>query len=93
MEISSPKSTGGGGFAFEDEVGAYFMSFMLAGTDAFPKLKLGRLVRVKFQRKVDGWDLDDLILEFERDGLNKFCAFSIAVSNVKCNSGSVPKNN
>ena len=35
------------------------------------------MVKIKLQRKVDGWELDDLILEFERNGVRRSCAFSI----------------
>ena len=83
------KSTGGGGFTFEDEVCAYFMSFMLSGVDALPGLTLGRMVKIKLQRKVDGWELDDLILEFERNGVRRSCAFSIK-SNSQISANKIP---
>ena len=72
-----PKSTGGGGFDFEDKVGAYFLSFLLVGKELFPSLQLGRLTTIKFQRKVEGWELDDIILEFESDSIKKNLAFSV----------------
>lgn len=83
------KSTGGGGFTFEDEVCAYFMSFMLSAVDALPGLTLGRMVKIKLQRKVDGWELDDLILEFERNGVRRSCAFSIK-SNSQISANKIP---
>ena len=89
MAEIDPKSTGGDGFTFEDEVCAYFMSFILSGVDALPGLTLGRLVKIKLQRKVDGWELDDLILEFERNGIRKFCAFSIK-SNPQISANKIP---
>ena len=89
MAGTNPKKTGGGGFTFEDEVCAYFMSFMLSGVDPLPGLNLGRLVKLKLQRKVDGWELDDLILEFERDGIRRFCAFSIK-SNPQISAKKIP---
>ena len=90
MAGTNPKKTGGGGFTFEDEVCAYFMSFMLSGVDPLPGLNLGRLVKLKLQRKVDGWELDDLILEFERDGIRRFCAFSIK-SNPQISAKKIPE--
>ena len=90
MAKTDPKSTGGGGFTFEDEVCAYFMSFILSGVDALPGLTLGRLVKMKLQRKVDGWELDDLILEFERNGIRRFCAFSIR-SNPQISAKKIPE--
>ena len=89
MAKIDPKSIGGGGFTFEDEVCAYFMSFMLSGVDALPGLTPGRLVKMKLQRKVDGWELDDLILEFERNGIRRFCAFSIR-SNSQISAKKIP---
>ena len=72
-----PKSSGGEGFDFEDKVGAYFLSFLLVGKNPFPSLPLGRFITIKFQRKVDGWEFDDIILEFNSDSLEKKIAFSI----------------
>ncbi len=72
-----PKSTGGEGFDFEDKVGGYFLSFLLVGENPFPALGLGRLKALKFQRKVDGWEFDDIILEFESNGITKHLALSI----------------
>ncbi|WP_413289779.1 hypothetical protein [Bdellovibrio sp. HCB337] len=72
-----PKSTGGEGFDFEDKVGAYFLSFLLVGENPFPALRLGQLKALKFQRKVDGWEFDDIILVFESDNISKHLAFSV----------------
>ena len=72
-----PKSTGGEGFDFEDKVGAYFLSFLLIGKNPFPSLALGRLITINFQRKVDGWEFDDIILGFDSDRLEKKIAFSV----------------
>lgn len=89
MAKNDPKTTGGVGFTFEDEVCAYFMSFMLSGVDALPGLTLGRMVKIKLQRKVDGWELDDLILEFEKNGIRRSCAFSIK-SNSQISAKKIP---
>ena len=72
-----PKSTGGEGFDFEDKIGAYFLSFLLVGKNPFPSLPLGRFTTIKFQRKVDGWEFDDIILEFNSSNIEKKIAFSV----------------
>lgn len=77
MAKLDPKSTGGEGFDFEDKVGAYFLSFLLVGENPFPALRLGQLKALKFQRKVDGWEFDDIVLVFEFDNIQKHLAFSI----------------
>lgn len=70
VEKIDPKSTGGEGFDFEDKVGAYFISFLLTGHELYPTLNLGRLERICLQRKVEGWELDDFILDFQ-NAVNK----------------------
>ncbi len=72
-----PKSTGGGGFDFEDKIGAYFLSFLLTGKPPFPSLQLGNIKTIKFQRKIEDWEFDDIILEFESNGIEKKLAFSV----------------
>ena len=59
-KVAAPKSTGGGGFVFENQVGAYFWAHMLAGKPPFEGL--GNLTEVKFQTQVDGWQLDDILV-------------------------------
>ena len=89
MGTIDPKTTGGGGFDFEDKIGAYFLSFLLNGQEPFPSLPLGRLTTIKFQRKVDGWEFDDIILVFDSGGLEKQCAFSVK-SNPQISSNRFP---
>jgi len=73
---ASAKSTGGGGFNHEDEVVAYYLVLMLTG--AFPfRAEHGIITQVKFQTKVDGWLLDDVLLALtSADGVHR-CALSI----------------
>jgi hypothetical protein len=59
--ISSPKSTGGGGYNFEDNVVAYFLSCLLSGHSPFSQVP-GTITAVDFQVRVDGWYLDDTLL-------------------------------
>ena len=63
-KVAPSKSTGGGGFAFEDRVGAYFLAHMLA--EKPPIDDLGKLVEIKFQVNVDGWRLDDIMIITEK---------------------------
>jgi hypothetical protein len=59
---SSPASRGGAGVYIEGELGAYYLSAMLAGTEArgMPSMKL---TSVRFQGVDQGYAMDDLILE------------------------------
>jgi len=59
-----PKSTGGGGYVFEDKVSAWFLAHMLTGVPPLG-VDFGQLESVSFQTKVDGWYLDDLLLSFD----------------------------
>lgn len=74
MASAPVKSTGGAGFAFEDKVGGYYASAMLAGTDV---LQRGPINRVQFQRGVDGWLLDDVVLRLGAKGRGRHCAISV----------------
>ena len=60
--VAPPKSTGGGGFEFETDVGASFLVSMLVGHTPFGP-ELGQVTRVSFQTQADGWFLDDILLE------------------------------
>ena len=72
MQRAHPvKNLGGGGFAFEDEVGAWMAAALLAGSLIADGL--GPLTRIDSQVEADGWVLDDLLLTF--DGVR--CGFSI----------------
>ncbi len=60
-ETSTPKQSGGGGYTFADKVSAFFLVKMLAGT---PPLAAdsGEIESARFEKRVDGWFLDDLVL-------------------------------
>ncbi|HZH77114.1 MAG TPA: hypothetical protein VEY88_13870, partial [Archangium sp.] len=67
-EIASPKSSGGGGYNFEDEVSAWWMLNLLAGRSLLGP-RAGPPTRLRFQARADGWLLDDLVADFApRDG-------------------------
>ncbi|MDQ3380863.1 MAG: hypothetical protein M3546_11195 [Actinomycetota bacterium] len=78
MSTASPtKSTGGGGFVFENRVVASFLAAMLAQAAIEPDL--GELVEVATQQAVAGWTggLDDIVLTFERISERSDVALSV----------------
>lgn len=79
--IAPPKNTGGGGFIFEDRVCAWFLACMLVYEPPL-ETDLGRLQRVDFQTRPDGWYLDDILLTLDMSGTQYRCALSIK-SNVQ----------
>jgi len=74
--LAHTKLTGGGGFTFEDQVGAYFLTCLLTGLSPLD-LRLGTLSRVDFQTSADGWLLDDILLTLTTQTEKRRCAFSI----------------
>jgi len=67
-KVAPPKSTGGGGYAFEDKVGAYWLVHLLAGR-SFADVELGSPQRVRFQCRASDWLLDDIVVDFpKREG-------------------------
>ncbi len=76
-EVSTPKQSGGGGYTFADKVSASYLLKMLAG-----RLPLdaedGQIESVRFEKRVDGWFLDDLVLFLRRlDGETAAVAISV----------------
>lgn len=63
-ELSSPFSTGGGGFHFEAHVQALFVTLMLSDGQA-PCLPCWPIAEIKLQGKIDGFDTDDLVVIVE----------------------------
>jgi len=62
-QVASPKSTGGGGYQFEDKVLAWWCLHMLAGRSPLDA-KLGPPTKIQLQARPDGWLLDDMVVEF-----------------------------
>lgn len=60
-KVATPKQVGGGGYTFEDEVSASFLLRMLNGVCPL-NTEAGQIESVQFQKRVDGWFLDDLVL-------------------------------
>ena len=73
QRISSPFSTGGGGYDFEYLVGTYYLISMLKKSIPLG-LEEGNIEKVKFQAKYDGHFLDDIGLICSSD-----CSLSIQV--------------
>src|SRR5262245_50799615 len=86
MRSRPVKSTGAAGFAFETQVDALFAAAMLADGDAF---QLGKIVRLEFRRRANGWLLDDLILTLETSGAQAHCAVSVK-SGIQFSGGRAP---
>ncbi len=74
--VAPPKSTGGGGFVFEDQVCAWLLACMLADDPPLDAAH-GRLERIDFQARVDGWFLDDAVLTLAHAAARARCALSI----------------
>lgn len=71
MTTSAPSTelTGGTGFTFEDTVAAYYLGLLLLeGRGAGQS---GRVTSVAVQRAGHGEPLDDIIVDFDEDGLNR----------------------
>lgn len=66
-QISTPKQTGGGGFNYEDKVGAYFLCCMLLQRNPF-SADLGQIKRIDMQKGAGGWALDDYLVTLEQNG-------------------------
>ncbi|MCX5673908.1 MAG: hypothetical protein NTX87_02770 [Planctomycetota bacterium] len=74
--VAHPKSTGGGGFTFEDKVDAYYLACLLAGRAPLGTLR-GVLKRVDFQVRVDRWLLDDVLLRLSNGPEECLCSLSV----------------
>ncbi len=64
-ELSSPFSTGGGGFNFEGQVQALHVTLMLTGGHA-PCLSPWPIIEVNLQCKINGYETDDMVIIVEK---------------------------
>ncbi len=85
-KVAPPKSTGGGGYNFEDEVSAYFLSCLLTSRPPFEP-ELGVIQQIDFQTRSDGWFLDDILLTLKCGNSSCHCALSIKNSRQFTNNG------
>ena len=74
--VAPIKATSGAGFAVEDKVAAVCAAAILLGRSPFSEFP-GRLVRIGFQVRPDGWHFDDALLTFERETGGYQAALSI----------------
>ena len=87
--VATPKETAGGGFTFEDKVSASFLLKMLAGE--FPlEPEDGQIEEVRFQKRVDGWYLDDLVLLLRRPDDSECTLAVSAKSNTQITKSGFP---
>lgn len=88
-EVSTPKQSGGGGYSFADQVSALFLLKMLAGSPPLD-IEAGQIEAVRFEKRVDGWFLDDVVLLLRtRDDETVNVAISIK-SNAQITHDGVP---
>lgn len=73
---TTPKQSAGGGYIFENEVVAYFLTHLLVGRSPIEHLA-GLIEGIEVQRPAEIWHLDDLILTLESRGKAYRVAFSI----------------
>jgi len=78
-QVATPKQTAGGGFSFENKVGAYYAVLMLRGQAPFA-LGHGTIIQMGFHRRGDGWFLDDFLLTLESSVGEHRYAFSVKSS-------------
>lgn len=65
-DTASVRLTGGAGFQYEDQVGAWFILQMLSGRQPLGP-EYGVVTSVNFQVKESGWLLDDLLIKLSDD--------------------------
>lgn len=59
--VATVKQTAGAGFMFEDKVTAWLCSYFLLNKNPFTP-DHGKINKIKFQSRADGWLLDDMVL-------------------------------
>ena len=87
-DVATPKETAGGGFRFENRVGAYYACRMLQRTAPSDPAH-GCIVRIDFQTRASGWYLDDILLTLETGGTRRRYALSVK-SNRQFTTRAVP---
>ena len=70
------QATGGGGFRYENTVGARFLLDLLGGTDALG-VDFGRITGIDWQARDVGWLADDLVITCKPAGAGRAVALSI----------------
>ncbi len=89
-DVATPKQEGGGGYTFEDQVSASYLLRMLNGMPPL-SVEAGQIESIRFQKRVDGWFLDDLVL-FLRGIDGSPCALAISIkSNAQISKKGFPE--
>ena len=78
----------GGGYRSEHQVGAYFLSYLIANKNF--DISLGEIKRIDFQMRGDGFQIDDLCITFNFQGQNRRLFLS-AKSNSQFTKNGAPK--
>lgn len=86
---STPKQSSGGGFQFENEVVAYYMTHLLSRSNPIEQLG-GYISEIKCQLLASEWHLDDLLLSIESNNQTFKIAFSIK-SNPQITKSGLPE--
>jgi hypothetical protein len=68
--------TGGAGFLYEDNIAARFLLDLLSGKNSLGE-EFGRVMRVDWQVRDDGWLIDDLVVSSNASGSERAAALSI----------------
>lgn len=87
-QIATTKQTSGAGFGFEDKVAAQYAIALLEGSAPLMP-RPGSLRKIEFQKRVDGYFLDDLVLTLEDQAGTWQCSLSVK-SNVQFGATSAP---
>ena len=89
-EVATPKQTSGGGFTFEEKVAANYLLKMLAKHPPLNSTE-GLIERVHFQTRVDGWFLDDMVLDLVDAKQNQHQLAISVKSNVQIDESGFPR--
>jgi|GEM_PF-3141162 len=65
-KIASAKQTGQGGTSYEDKTIAFFLACLLTETSPFGPT-YGKIIKISFQVRADGWHFDDCLLKLENN--------------------------
>ncbi|MEX0904520.1 MAG: hypothetical protein WD604_05285 [Balneolaceae bacterium] len=85
---STPKQSSGGGYQFENEVVAYFMTHLLSRSNPLEELG-GYISEIQCQLPASEWHMDDLLLSIRSHNQTHKVAFSVK-SNSQINKNGFP---
>lgn len=88
-QVATTKQTSGAGFDFEDKVAASYAIWMLQGGFPFIPSFFGNIIKIEFQKRVDKYYLDDLVLTLKFNSEKRQCSFSVK-SNIQFGKNTAP---